>query len=359
MRSPIRYFSLSWFATAVMVVACGPQKDYLPVVVEAGSPLLKALSECRAQVSQTKMVRVGGSGPTNPICEFVIRDQQSPDGSVPRQIGAYELVDREVSYSLSRRGDRLVAKLRVGLELPPNTPDRVKTGIGQILYGCVQKVDQIWQRSMKNRSLGLEIELATPRPELKGQLDQQFSLKASSENGSVSDSEYPSFEMAHWPERAKIYPLGQRIAGGACEDGQLNSPGDRENCRKAIEEAKLSAFKANQKFCVDFAMMVGLWVGLQADATVQEPCQTPMVPNQIDLASGVIVNNKGRKGGTGFMEAAARWHSQHFFDSSKLSSNDIQTIFKPLCRESFDKLGRPAGPKDGPVGLETLARDEG
>jgi hypothetical protein len=302
-----------------VVVACGPQKDYVPVQVLGESPIKKQIAACREGVPRTKIIRIEGLAAT--LCEVtqekgpekeategpeLTSDQTPNNASGSTEIDSdanknpvlvdYEVVSREVSYGIQRRGDKLMIALQVGLEFPEGTPQLVRRKSAAILYNqCLPYLNQGWKRSLPGGGLEVDVEFVTPRKEIIGRLDQVVKMVG------LEGGEFPQFVMSQWPDQGSLAPMGLARAVRGCEDRGAKNLEFKKSCiQSAIDQS-------NAQFCRSFSNLVRYWVGLSghgeglSPVTAGQDCREVMtLPGKAD---------------------------------SRLSSEEVMRVLQPVCAD--------------------------
>jgi hypothetical protein len=233
------------------------------------------------------------------------------------------LVTQPVRYSISNPSGRLRVGLTIGVHLPKeyqlvdqrgdapsSTDEKMRLLMNQNLtwilgMQCAPKIQRVWSRS----NIDLNLQFKTVTSEADNSVDQHVRLIAAGTSG-----ELPRLKVAAWPDRGDLVPFAQPEDEASCGTEKTS-----DGYRKCYE-AKVMA--ANERFCLNVALMVGRWVGLEGDALKSSKCTAEKTVADVRPS---------------YMKAASRAEEQStFWQSAQLSSTDLKTLLSPICR-SFQR----------------------
>jgi len=311
MRKTSLTIFFTFVASVVAVVACGPNGGgKVPI---GKSPLAKKSKDeaCLNQFGRhgvrvsSKTMKVDGKAPVLEICEaepnvdYTPYTRASLDPATPAVV--YKRHRRELSYQVGKVNDVVTVLLSVGIEFQDEKP-RGSEGLEASLDKvrmidnlCVREIENVWKAS----SLGkVSLKVTVDAFDYSKNYDQILTLKGSPAEAGKGRR----YIALLWPDR------GQFIPEPPIEQGCSG------NCRvKVVQDANL-------RFCANFALLVGQWLGLKAPVTAAENCSGPMV-----LATG------GSERKSDYMESGDP-KSANFWKTLRFSRADLKKILEPACR---------------------------
>lgn len=303
--------------SVIAMVACAPKEQMVPVQIVPRTALGQALFDCAQSISErkplqlkersVKICQVKTTAPKPEASATPHAAQVNPNKANPAS--EYEIVERPISYRVENHGGRLAIKLDVGVHLPQTLPKSLK--LNKTFQDiCVAKIRNIWRRS----SVDLVIKFTNMNLYPNENVDQHLTLVAGDLSGS-----FPRLAMAEYPDRAFLYPNGTDQDQKAC----LGKTGrELESCE--INRLQIS----NNDFCVNLAMMVGHWAGLeQAEITTAGAgaCKPGAELMQAKTESAEAASPSYMKPGLTSVE------QNKFWQSGRLSGSDLKAIFAPVC----------------------------
>lgn len=321
-------------AVVLVVVACGPTRDYVPITSKPQSQLATAFQLCRESLKDSRVHRPTETSSVAICVSKAFAEQNvtaqptsleavSGTGSeTPVRTAAetieYVMGQLPVSYDIKRSNRTLQLKMTVGLALPEKLDEKSKQRVETVLYNvCLPKIRSVFRRSSFRNGVDLGIDFDYAMRPVKGEapkLDQILHLDhLPAERALV---------MSHWPDQAKFYPDGVGGAQGRC-DFKMDDPKKPSACQRALEAANLN-------FCASLAKMAGYWLGLTAPVNEYSRCaQGATSVEEIAMKLSDIAMPKP-EAESPYMKGASQ-NAADFFEKGQLSEKDVKTIFAPAC----------------------------
>lgn len=320
-----------------VVGACAPTKGTAPMEsIKTSGGLVQALDDCRAQM-RGKSAAIGNRWvqaceiPQEESIGFSVSEAagsgletEVPDG-VSSQASDYRLVNKPVGYVLEENDGQLGVVVRGRLQFPKEMSDEARKRVLSALdRTCVPKIQKIWKRSR----LDLKVSLAAVGDDDGASQDvATHSLKLEAVQSGQGALGW-SVIMSAWPDRGSVRTTLTSEEEKRCAQHATQS--QRAGCGLAALEA------ANDRFCVNLALAIGQWVGLESVEVQAKTCGQ----NHRDK---VYQSVRGS-----YMKAGADRNSkgEKFWTTAKLSPTDLRTVLSRQCRsfqaesDKDDRLAR-------------------
>jgi len=281
---------LATMTTLLTVVACGPSNDYVPVSITSGGGRGTSVVKACAQSLKNREFKVS---PDNKKDVQVCVASRVSDG--------FEYKPKTVNYNVSYSSDDgVVVDLRAEIELPKFSEDAEKNDkqnalVSALFTSCGGLIEKRFAREGTERDSAVKINLefgVTQEPAADADFAQTKMIFA--------DDTHTSLILADWPDSD---PLILPKSCGAF-------------CGKPSKKAEL-----NLPFCRTLARMAGHWLGLENPA--EKRCSISRVSTK--------ETTPGQKS---FMVAATEDEPKEFFESAKLSREELRSILGPACEKS-------------------------
>ncbi len=330
---------LTVISSIAAVVACGPNNGgKVPIAPSPFGKKSKVIA-CLTKIGRhdirvdSKTMTVDGIAPVLEICEAEPNVDYTPYtrtgvDAPPAPPVVYKRHRRDLGYRVGKVNDVVTIFLSVGIEfqgVEPRSGNDLEAPlkkVGIINNLCVSEIKKVWQASALGK---VDLKITVDTFDYSNNYDQIFTLKGSTPEAGKSQR----FIAVLWPDRGQFVPSPQVEQG--CSG----------NCRaKALQEA-------NQRFCANFAILVGQWLGLKAPETATESCTVPVKRRVVDIehspdedaqedfvemdewASDSQLGLSGK--GSDYMKSADP-KSPEFWKTLRFSRADLKTILEQACR---------------------------
>lgn len=348
------YVPLAFAATLLVVVACGPQRDYVPVRRVPSTRAVEAIQQCSQNLAGAKRPRVDERRTLLRVCELSQPEVQAvnPDGSTPFEVppepkgegrspalpsaestgdDAKEApvvtppvpawIEQPVRFTLDREQDALAVVIKLGISLPSEFTEPTKKLFGVVMFRqCLPKIREVFARSGQNESrltLSIEAYDMSLKENERVAFDQILRFQSADPQGPEA---LRVLQMANRPQAARMFVWS---SSGAMPELCAKQPYD---CVSAEQ---------NEPFCRSLAQSVGQWVGLAPQGAMTQTCGA--LPEASPTASPGAKPRVVRKSSTDkpmqipFMKALSESTSKEFWNTAKLSDEDVLTILGPAC----------------------------
>lgn len=300
---------LTTLAVMLTVVACGPNKDYVPVKVLPGTPIAQAFSSCADEIRPSKARVI--DAPVA-VCE-VGKD------------GLYGMVNHTYRYSVQTASSKLQLSINPDLEYVTEVGKDIDAQVKSILtYVCLPEIDAIFERSLKMNGVTIDMSFNVNMTDSSSSTDAPLIEFAA---GTGSDG---ALVISTRPDGAQLYPTGHKADKDKCN--AISDPNAKRACLRA------AVVSANQPFCAQMAVMTGHWLGLKLPKGADAHCKETAAADDAGLGSGSAKPTPPKpETDSVYMKGASQMSPKDFFEKASLSRADLKTIFSPAC-SSFRNL---------------------
>jgi hypothetical protein len=314
MRQSLLTISLTVVASVVAVVACGPASDSTKVrTLPVGH---RAAESCSRGMQRRLQIEVKPESRSVTFCA-------SDDESIEKP--KYRAVKQGLRYSIGK-GDRqrLVVSLKVGVNFPEETKKETRTWASWVLTNvCAKSLEKIWKDSTPTADLKvsfIDAEVAAADSD-----DPQLYLASVPQTNADAK---PRFVNAIWPDRGELVPFGDEEQRKACL-GKAKSSSDKDQCKRQ------ALIDSNQRFCANFVVLAGHFLGVSEDAAADEKCESTA-----ELRGGIA-----KSALRGDVEiASGKPLVENFFKNVRFLKSDVATILEPACSDKVDTAQSVAKP---------------
>lgn len=288
------HFSLPSLVMATAFVACSPGSGEVPIKARppiAPDSCVAKLRRYEGRVDQAK----SGKSPKNEICEA--------KPGAPGKPVAYQKAQVSARYTVSSvKTESLTVKLKIGVEFEETVDEKVQIAAVAIMKSqCVGRLERLWSKTNQK----VDLDIALERYSEAEDYDQILRLLSNE-----APNKKIGFVMERWPDRGRMQKADALPQDCADSD-----------CRAELQ------WRANARFCTEFALVAAQWLGLKSAEATAEGCAKPAPPSE---AKGPVTG--------GFLKASGLSDSpDEFWSRAQFSESDLKSILKPACTEAVEK----------------------
>ena len=309
MRQSLLTITLTVLASIAAVVACGPTNEAtgVRVIAKDGS---RALAEsCGRGLQRRLQVEVKPGTRTVALC--------AAEESEPTKTPSYRVVNQGLRYSVGK-GDRnrLVVYLRIGVNFPEEAKKETRDHATWVLTNvCAKSLDKVWKASATGVELAVKF-VDAESASADADDPQLYLADSPSAPQSAADAK-PRLVNAIWPDRGELLPFGDDAERKACL-AKAKTATERDQCKRQ------TMIDANQRFCANFVVLAGHFLGINEDEAVAGRCE-----DSKELRGGVAKSALQ----AGAEVAAGPAAVESFFKNARFTKSDVSSVIEPACAE--------------------------
>lgn len=391
-RAKRRPVSSGMIVSFVVLVACGPQKDDVPLRLSTHVPtrVQNAVAKCQEHIRQGRQISVGVDRENpmeNIVCErpshglATVADRVDPFLSEPEDLTGSESEPVEanggertyqwsrypIKYSVGKLGGASSQKATTGLSVAMNVGIRVpldkrikgertakaaQSMVVQIINKtCVPMMREIWKRSHAPADIlvgsyllddsGHAVDAPIPgeaSEQARIGIDQSLDLEVTTAQEALREgAQVPIYQIAGFEHHGQIWPLADDTGFRECDRVAKRQARSLSQKIKINQDCLIERGQVlSQKFCAYFNLRIGYWLGLRGQTTEEEErfCSAWQdSASQTASASLPVAASAPPAPRLGLIDSiwSSIRNSDFDLQGAGVSAFDMMTILRPAC----------------------------